>query len=46
MTITLAAVYTPIGLQGGLTGALFGSSRSPWRRRVTISGIVALTCRR
>src|SRR5690606_33913841 len=23
MTITLAAVYTPIGLQGGLTGALF-----------------------
>ena len=23
MTITLAAVYTPIGLQGGLTGSLF-----------------------
>ena len=23
MTITLAAVYAPIGLQGGLTGALF-----------------------
>src|SRR5690606_1013887 len=23
MTVTLAAVYTPIGLQGGLTGALF-----------------------
>src|SRR5438128_25113 len=23
MTITLAAVYTPIGIQGGLTGALF-----------------------
>ena len=23
MTITLAAVYTPVGIQGGLTGALF-----------------------
>ena len=23
MTITLAAVYTPIGFQGGLTGSLF-----------------------
>ena len=23
MTITLAAVYVPIGFQGGLTGALF-----------------------
>ena len=23
MTITLAAVYAPIGIQGGLTGALF-----------------------
>ena len=23
MTITLAAVYAPVGIQGGLTGALF-----------------------
>src|SRR5581483_1726398 len=23
MTITLAAVYTPVGIQGGLTGSLF-----------------------
>ena len=23
MTITLAAVYTPVAIQGGLTGALF-----------------------
>jgi multidrug efflux pump len=33
MTITLAAVYTPIGLQGGLTGSLFRefafTARSP-----------------
>ena len=29
MTITLAAVYTPIGIQGGLTGRSFVSSPSP-----------------
>ena len=31
MTITLAAVYAPIGFQGGLTGSLFPSSRSRWQ---------------
>jgi multidrug efflux pump len=33
MTITLAAVYAPIGFQGGLTGCCSASSRSRWRRR-------------
>jgi len=40
MTITLAAVYTPIAFQGGLTGSLFRESRSPWAGAVTISGVV------
>ena len=43
MTITLAAVYTPIGLQGGLTGALFREFALTLAGAVTISGIVALT---
>ncbi len=43
MTITLAAVYTPIGLQGGLTGALFKEFTLTLAGAVTISGIVALT---
>lgn len=43
MTITLAAVYTPIGLQGGLTGALFKEFALTLAGAVTISGIVALT---
>jgi multidrug efflux pump len=43
MTITLAAVYTPIGLQGGLTGALFREFALTLAGTVTISGIVALT---
>lgn len=43
MTITLAAVYTPIGLQGGLTGALFQEFALTLAGAVTISGIVALT---
>src|SRR6266700_4519834 len=43
MTITLAAVYAPIGIQGGLTGALFREFAFTLAGAVTISGIVALT---
>lgn len=43
MTVTLAAVYTPIGLQGGLTGALFREFALTLAGAVLISGIVALT---
>jgi multidrug efflux pump len=43
MTITLAAVYAPIGLQGGLTGALFREFAFTLAGAVTISGLVALT---
>jgi len=43
MTITLVAVYIPIGLQGGLTGALFREFAFTLAGAVTISGIVALT---
>ena len=43
MTITLAAVYTPIGLQGGLTGSLFREFAFTLAGAVFISGIVALT---
>jgi multidrug efflux pump len=43
MTITLAAVYTPVGLQGGLTGALFREFAFTLASAVLISGIVALT---
>ena len=43
MTITLAAVYTPIGLQGGLTGALFREFALTLAGAVMISGVVALT---
>jgi len=43
MTITLAAVYLPIGLQGGLTGALFREFAFTLAGAVTISGLVALT---
>src|SRR5262249_54444353 len=42
MTITLAAVYTPIGFQGGLTGALFREFAFTLAGAVTISGVVAL----
>jgi multidrug efflux pump len=42
MTITLAAVYTPIALQGGLTGALFREFAMTLAGAVFISGIVAL----
>lgn len=43
MTITLAAVYAPIGLQGGLTGALFREFAFTLAGAVAISGFVALT---
>lgn len=43
MTITLAAVYTPVGIQGGLTGALFREFAFTLASAVVISGIVALT---
>jgi multidrug efflux pump len=43
MTVTLAAVYAPIGLQGGLTGALFREFAFTLAGAVTISGFVALT---
>jgi multidrug efflux pump len=43
MTLTLVAVYVPIGLQGGLTGALFREFAFTLAGAVTISGIVALT---
>ena len=43
MTITLAAVYTPVGIQGGLTGALFREFAFTLAGAVVVSGIVALT---
>ncbi len=43
MTITLAAVYTPVAIQGGLTGALFREFAFTLAGAVIVSGIVALT---
>jgi multidrug efflux pump len=43
MTITLSAVYLPIGIQGGLTGALFREFAFTLAGAVIISGVVALT---
>ena len=43
MTITLAAVYAPIGIQGGLTGSLFREFAFTLAGSVIVSGIVALT---
>lgn len=43
MTVTLAAVYMPIALQGGLTGSLFREFALTLAGAVVISGIVALT---
>src|SRR5213075_1197027 len=43
MTITLASVYAPVGIQGGLTGALFREFAFTLAGSVLISGIVALT---
>lgn len=43
MTVTLASVYIPIGLQGGLTGTLFREFAITLAGAVTISAIVAIT---
>ncbi len=43
MTITLAAVYAPIGFLSGLTGTLFREFAFTLASAVIISGIVALT---
>ena len=43
MTITLAAVYAPIGLMGGLTGALFREFAFTLAGSVLVSGVIALT---
>lgn len=43
MTLTLAAVYAPVGFQSGLTGALFREFAFTLASAVLISGFVALT---
>jgi len=43
MTLTLAAVYAPIGFLGGVTGALFREFAFTLAGAVIISGIVAVT---
>lgn len=43
MTVTLASVYVPIGLQGGLVGSLFREFSITLAGAVTISAIVAIT---
>src|SRR6202171_5352939 len=43
MTLTLAAVYTPIGFLGGVTGTLFREFAFTLAGAVVISGIVAVT---
>ena len=43
ITITLIAVYVPIGIQGGLTGSLFREFAFTLTGAVFVSGIVALT---
>jgi multidrug efflux pump len=43
MTVTLAAVYAPIGFLEGLTGALFKEFALTLAGAVVISGIIALT---
>ncbi|MDF0522994.1 efflux RND transporter permease subunit [Bradyrhizobium yuanmingense] len=43
MTITLAAVYVPIGFLGGLTGALFREFAFTLAGSVIVSGVIALT---
>ena len=43
MTITLAAVYAPIGFTSGLTGALFREFAFTLAGAVIVSGIIALT---
>jgi multidrug efflux pump len=43
MTITLAAVYAPIGFLGGVTGALFKEFAFTLAGSVIVSGVIALT---
>jgi multidrug efflux pump len=43
MTITLVAVYTPVAIQGGLTGSLFREFAFTLAGAVLVSGVVALT---
>src|SRR5438270_3551224 len=43
MTITLAAVYAPIGFLGGLTGSLFRECAFTLAGSVIVSGVIALT---
>ncbi len=43
MTITLAAVYAPIGFMSGLTGALFTEFAFTLAGSVIVSGVIALT---
>jgi multidrug efflux pump len=43
MTVTLAAVYAPIGLLSGLTGVLFKEFAFTLATAVIVSGIVAIT---
>nr|WP_178116389.1 MexW/MexI family multidrug efflux RND transporter permease subunit [Pseudomonas brassicae] len=43
MTLTLAAVYAPIGLIGGLTGTLFREFALTLAGAVIVSGVIALT---
>ncbi len=42
-TVVLAAVYTPIGIQGGLTGSLFREFAFTLAGAVIVSTVVALT---
>ncbi|MGD9330957.1 MAG: efflux RND transporter permease subunit [Desulfobacterales bacterium] len=42
-TVVLAAVYTPIGIQGGLTGSLFREFAFTLTGSVIVSTVVALT---
>jgi multidrug efflux pump len=43
MTVTLAAVYAPIGFVGGLSGALFKEFAFTLAGSVVVSGFIALT---
>ena len=43
MTLTLAAVYAPIGFTSGLTGALFREFAFTLAGAVIVSGVIALT---
>jgi multidrug efflux pump len=43
MTVTLVAVYAPLGFQGGLTGALFLEFAITLAAAVVVSGVVAVT---